>query len=64
MNKKRKDAGYDHLYLTSTNELPGNNKKYRIKIIRTRKKKKERRREGMKAGRKGERDRGREGTNK
>lgn len=26
MNKKRKDAGYYHLYLTFTNELPGNNK--------------------------------------
>ena len=36
-------------------------RKYRIKRIRTRRK---RRREGMKAGKKGEWDRGREGTNK
>lgn len=55
MNKKRKDAGYYHLYLTFTNELPGNNKKYRIKIIRTRKKK-EGKKEGRNEGRKERRE--------
>ena len=48
MNKKRKDAGYDNLYLTFTNELPGNNKKIQNKKNKNKKKKKEGRKQQTK----------------